>query len=117
MPNKDWDEINPLDRLIRRTLKLGMDSGAFLKIEYVYGFEKFNTRPYHNYETWAGGYRITDERNDISLEREDLDDALQAWATQVECKHDFQEGKVFCLNKCGKVNKVNYKNEKTEDSK
>lgn len=86
MPNKGWLDIDPLDQLIRRTLKLGMDDGTFLRIEFVYGFEKFNTRAYHNYETWAGGYRITDERNGITLEREDLDDALKAWATAVDVK-------------------------------
>lgn len=89
MSNKAWDKINELDRLIQRTLKLGMDSGTFLKIEYIYGFEKFNTRPYHNYETWAGGYRVTDTRNNVVVEREDLDDALLTWKKQVECKHDF----------------------------
>ena len=84
MSNKAWDKINPLDQLIRKTLSyLGMSDGSFLKIEYVYGFEKFNTRAYHNYETWAGGYRITDEVNNIRLEREDLDDAIKAWSELV----------------------------------
>jgi hypothetical protein len=84
MPNKPWSKLNPLDALIRRTLRLGMDDGTFLHIEYIYGFEKFNTRPYHNYETWAGGYRVTDERHKIMVEREDLDDALEAWALRVK---------------------------------
>lgn len=89
MSNKAWSKINELDKLIRQTLKLGMDSGTFLKIEYVYGFEKFSTRPYHNYETWAGGYRVTDPRHDLVIEEEDLDDALLKWKKQVECEHDF----------------------------
>lgn len=84
MPDKKWEQLNPLDQLIRRTLSyLGMSDGSFLKIEYVYGFEKFNTRSYHNYDTWAGGYRVTDEVNNIRLEREDLDDAVQLWADLV----------------------------------
>ena len=86
MSNKAFDKINPLDRLVRQTLRLGMDDGVFLKIEFIYGFEKFNTRPYHNYETWAGGWRVTDERNNIKLECEDLDDALAAWSLQVNAK-------------------------------
>ena len=89
MSNKAWSKINELDRLIRTTLKLGMDEGTFLKIEFIYGFEMFNTRPYHNYETWAGGYRVTDEKHQIEVEREDLDDALLAWKKQIECPHDF----------------------------
>lgn len=85
MSNKNWDKINPLDQLIRKTLSyLGMSDGTFLKIEFIWGFEKFNTRPYHNYETWAGGYRVTDEKNNICLEREDLDDALILWADIVK---------------------------------
>lgn len=89
MSHKTWSKINELDKLIRTTLKLGMDEGTFLKIEFVYGFEKFNTRPYHNYETWAGGYRVTDTKHKIEVEREDLDDALLAWKQQLECQHDF----------------------------
>ncbi|MGE3341531.1 MAG: hypothetical protein AB7J46_06580 [Candidatus Altimarinota bacterium] len=87
MPNKKFDQLNPLDRMIRKGIGgLGMTDGTFLKIEFVYGFEKFNTRPYHNYETWAGGYRITDERNGITLEREDLDDAIAEWAEELQRK-------------------------------
>lgn len=81
MSDKPWNKLNELDQLIQRTLRLGMDSGTFLKIEYVYGFELFNTRPYHNYETWAGGYRVTDTITNTIVQREDLDDAVKAWAT------------------------------------
>lgn len=111
MSNKAWGKINPLDQLIRQTLKLGMDQGTFLKIEFIYGFEKFNTRPYHNYETWSGGYRVTDELHDIIVSAEDLDDALYAWKRQRECEHDFGIGDpprraVMCQKKCGKVNRA-----------
>ena len=90
MSDKRFDKLNVLDQTIRRTLKLGMDDGVFLTIEYIYGFEKFNTRPYHNYESWAGGYRVTDPcvmdwrykrqgKFPLSVEREDLDDAINDW--------------------------------------
>lgn len=88
MSDKSISKLNELDKLIRRTLRLGMDSGSFLTIEFVYGFEKFNTSPYHNYETWAGGYRVTDPRFNITVEREDLDDALKAWADKVQEARD-----------------------------
>lgn len=88
MSDKPIGILNELDVTIRRTLRLGMDRGTFLKIEFIYGFEMFNTRPYHNYETWSGGYRVTDDRFGIVVEREDLDDAINEWATKVNAKRD-----------------------------
>lgn len=88
MSDKPVSKLNELDTLIRRTLRLGMDHGTFLTIEFIYGFEKFNTRPYHNYETWSGGYRVSDPRFIITIEREDLDDALKAWADKVNEMRD-----------------------------
>ncbi len=32
---------------------------VFVVIEYFGGFEYFNTRPYHNYEQWGHGFRVT----------------------------------------------------------
>jgi len=91
MSNKPWNQINELDKLIQRTLKLGMnDNDTYLTIEYIYGFELFNSRPYHNYETWSGGYRVTDKRHGIQLQAEDLDDALNEWAAAVK---RIEEGK------------------------
>ncbi len=46
-------------------------------IEVIGGFELFNTRPYHNYETWGQGYRITAQG--ITVESEYLDDAIALW--------------------------------------
>lgn len=46
-------------------------------IEVIGGFELFNTRPYHNYETWGQGYRITSQG--ITVECEYLDDAIDLW--------------------------------------
>jgi hypothetical protein len=91
MPNKPWQQLNPIDQKIRQTLRLGMSNGTFLKIEFVWGFELFNTRAYHNYETWSGGYRITDERHGVIVEKEDLDDAIDAWAKMVLAKKDANE--------------------------
>lgn len=88
MSDKPVSKLNELDTLIRRTLRLGMDHGTFLTIEFIYGFEMFNTRPYHNYETWSGGYRVSDPRFNVTVEREDLDDALKAWADKVNEMRD-----------------------------
>ena len=62
------------------TTAIGTEIGAGL-ITMVNGFELFNTRPYHNYETWSDGYRITD--GITTVEREDLDDAVRAFVDEV----------------------------------
>lgn len=86
--------INLIDDLIRRTLRLGMnDNASYLTIEFIWGFELFNTRPYHNYETWSGGYRVTDARHNITCEAEDLDDAVVRWARLVEALREEEEAK------------------------
>ena len=81
MTNKPWTEINELDRLIRTTAKCGMDEGTIVTIEFIAGFELFNTRPYHNYETWSQGYRVSGKGQ--MVESEDLDDALRLWSQKV----------------------------------
>ena len=82
MSNKPYTKINPLDRLIRATARCGMTDGVVVTIEFISGFELFNTRPYHNYETWSQGYRVTGKG--VTVELEDLDDAIEAWACKVE---------------------------------
>lgn len=82
MSDKPLSKLNPLDILIRQTARCGMTDGTVMRIEFVSGFEKFNTRPYHNYETWGQGYRVTGLG--VSVEREDLDDAVQVWARNVD---------------------------------
>ena len=69
------------DKFIREMLGSGMIDGVRLTIEFVSGFELFNTRPYHNYETWSNGYRVKIFDNgckNVICEsyREDLDEAL-----------------------------------------
>lgn len=81
MSNKSRDQLNSLDRLIRDTCRCGMDQGTVMKIEFISGFELFNTRPYHNYETWSQGYRVSGRG--VTVEAEDLDDALMEWADKV----------------------------------
>lgn len=86
MSNKPWAQIDELDRLIRTTARCGMTDGVVVTIEFISGFELFNTRPYHNYETWSQGYRVTGCGARVELE--DLDDALKAWATKVNAARD-----------------------------
>lgn len=80
MSDKPFDQLNELDRIIQRAARCGMDVGTIVTIEFISGFELFNTRPYHNYETWSQGYRVTGRG--VTVECEDLDDAVKAWAAK-----------------------------------
>lgn len=52
-----YQPLDGVDLKVAQTLRLGMDSGTFLQIEYVYGFELFGS-----YETFRGGWRVTDPK-------------------------------------------------------
>jgi hypothetical protein len=86
MSDKPFDKLNIIDQQIRRTLRLGdQPNGTYLTIEFIHGFELFNTRPYHNYETWSQGYRVTDptviddKGRPLVVEQEDLHAAMAEW--------------------------------------
>lgn len=54
--DRDW-----LERLKNYFGTMGDYSNdhVFMTIDIIGSFERYNNRPYHNYETWATGYRIT----------------------------------------------------------
>ena len=83
MSDKAWGNLNPLDRELRGAFPSGTFDGVRCTIEMVCGFEKFNTRPYHNYETWGDGYRISIPDRSIIVEREDLDDAVREFCAKI----------------------------------
>lgn len=82
--NKGWDRLWEADKMMRRLKPLDMSSGVKLKVELINGFELFNTRPYHNYEDFADGYRISD--GEITVEAEDFDDALRLFEIKLKEK-------------------------------
>lgn len=86
MSNKPLHKLNPIDRELRKARPVtgGNANYVKLRIEMVNGFELFNTRPYHNYETWSDGWRIVDEERQIVVSAEDLDDAVAAYVREVE---------------------------------
>jgi len=87
MSNKSFDSLNVLDQKLRRAFPVGMDTPSVrVTIELLNGFELFNTRPYHNYETWSDGYRVTDKISGISCESEDLDDAIDGLIKKIQSK-------------------------------
>lgn len=78
---RPWASLNPLERQIRSTLPTGMYDEVRLTIEYVCGFEKFDS-----YETWASGFRV--KGHGITLEREDLNDAINAWCAAYKAQEE-----------------------------
>lgn len=80
MSNKDWNKISKIDQRIRGMFgnRMWDNNETICTIRYFGDFELFNTRPYHNYETWSSGYEIvTGERyGSIRVKAEDLDDAI-----------------------------------------
>ena len=75
MSNKYPNSLSKEDQLLRQAYPAGMVSTTQVTIEKICGFELFNTRPYHNYETWSDGYRATD--GFFKVEAEDLDDCIR----------------------------------------
>lgn len=84
MSNKPYDQLWRADKYIRQiSPNKGMttsNESPQVRITLIRGFELFNTRHYHNYETWSDGYRVEifDSEGKVSekVEREDLDEAL-----------------------------------------
>lgn len=74
MPDKPFAQLGEIDRDLRRALPPSERTGVQVTIEKLCGFELFNTRPYHNYETFSDGYRVYDDEVDVRAE--DLDDAV-----------------------------------------
>jgi len=83
MPNKPKTKLNPLDVMIRElSPNKGVGDGPQVRITLIRGFELFNTRAYHNHETWSDGYRVEllDDVTGLAIltvEAEDLDEVLQ----------------------------------------
>ncbi len=81
MSDKPYSRLNDLDQILRDCfpVKGFCSDHVQVTIEKICGFELFNTRPYHNYESWSDGYRIflgdgSDKK--IFVEAEDLDTAI-----------------------------------------
>lgn len=55
-------DTSPEELVRRRHSHYGDFSGTrtFLEISFVGSFERYNTRPYHNYETWGFGWLVAD---------------------------------------------------------
>lgn len=69
--------LDPIEKVIRETLGVGMYSGDELECKFIIGFELFNTRPYHNYETWSQGWNV--KGHGITVAHEYLLAAVKQW--------------------------------------
>lgn len=78
MSDKPFDQLTSTDQQLRRMFPTGMREGTDVVIRKVTGFELYNSRPYHNYETWSDGYEV--ETETLFAHAEDLDDALKILA-------------------------------------
>ena len=58
MSDKGFDKLDSADAILRLSSPVGMENGVKQVIIRHCGFELYNTRPYHNYETWSDGYLI-----------------------------------------------------------
>jgi hypothetical protein len=85
MSDKNWTSLLRADRLMRQmSPNKGMNHSQpeepQIRVTLIRGFELFNTRPYHNYETWSDGYvaEAFGENGEViaSVRAEDLDVAL-----------------------------------------
>lgn len=88
MPNKEWRRLNIIDSELRKAVPPEMTTGTQvqLTIEKICGFELFNSRPYHNHETWSDGWRI--RSGSIEVTDEDLDDAVKKFVRAALSKGD-----------------------------
>lgn len=78
-----------VDKELKNLLPSDMFDGAKVRIELVCGFEKFNDRPYHCYETWCQGWRITGlygKAEGVTVEREMFEDAVSVFLQRVREK-------------------------------
>lgn len=78
--------MNIIETMIRSAARCGMTDGTVMVIEFISGFELFNTRPYHSYETWAQGWRV--HGLGVFVEREDLAEAIATWTGTVKRKRE-----------------------------
>lgn len=80
MSDKPFNKLSKIDQRLRKLFPTRMwdNNEVICKIEMFGGFELFNSRPYHNYENWSSGYRITTGKRygNIGVSAEDLDDAI-----------------------------------------
>lgn len=81
MSNKDFNKLWEVEQRLRRLFPTEMwdNNETLINLRMFGGFEEFNTRPYHNYETWSCGWEITTGKRygEFKVFSEDLDDGIK----------------------------------------
>jgi hypothetical protein len=85
--DKPWDKLSSVEQRVNRVYCASMTDRVQITLERFTGFEIFNTRPYHNYESWAAGWRASDAWGNRAS-AEDLDDCLNKLCDQREAQLD-----------------------------
>lgn len=78
MSNLPWPKLDRSDRTLREALPVGMEDGVKQIVLRVCGFELFNTRSYHNYETWSDGYAVVSRRDGKAMAWEEAAVAVRS---------------------------------------
>jgi hypothetical protein len=103
-------KLSDPDLDLRLASSVGMEQGIKQVIVRQCGFELYNTRPYHNYETWSDGYLVIGRRDGkamtkeeasgvllssyrnsdeyLVVSREDMDEAVRAFALALQPELD-----------------------------
>lgn len=86
MSDKDWKKLWEIDRQIRtiHPTQMWNNNETICTIRFFGGFELFNTRPYHNYESWSEGWEITSGDGKVRVVAEDLDDAVAKYKVAIK---------------------------------
>jgi len=79
MDGKGFGELNELDQRLKRAFRTGMMSRARVTIQLTTAFEQFNTRAFHNYETWSSGYHAL-------IHEDDAPEGVEEWERRVEAE-------------------------------
>jgi hypothetical protein len=98
MSNKETLKLNGIDQVLRSLFPPAPtpEKKVQFTIEKICGYELFNTRPYHNFETYSDGYRALINGR-VICEDEDLDDLINTLA-KLKCMrcHDFHSSRIQC---------------------
>lgn len=80
MSDKPREKLWPTDKVLRELHPEKGPGVPYVKvtIRLIQEFELFNTRPYHNYETWSDGWEISGPA--VTARAEDLDVAIHRYA-------------------------------------
>lgn len=109
MSNKPMINIDISDMALRIGNPVGMEDGVKQVIIRHCGFELYNTRPYHNYESWSDGYIVIGRKDGKAAPLYEL---MEAYAKNKRDDHyivsseDLDDAVIEFVNKLGTKDRV-----------